>query len=76
MAVETVPEIPRKTWVLPGDTVSRGQHLIAEVRGIVSLMASASESDLQPEPEAIAMASFTVNRLLEELGKIIDTRED
>lgn len=75
MAVETVPEIPRKTWLLPADAVTRGDQLIAEVRAIVNLMACAAESDLQPESDSMSMAGLAVNRLLEELKAIVETRE-
>lgn len=75
MAVQTVPEIPRKTWPLPADTVARGDQLIAEVRAIVNLMACAAESDLQPESDSMSMAGLAVNGLLEELRTIVDMRE-
>lgn len=75
MAVETVPEISRKTWVLPPDAVTRGEHIIHMVEGIVNVMACASESQLQPQSDSLPMAAFAVYELLQELKTIIDTRE-
>ena len=75
MAVETVPEIPRKTWILPADAVTRGGHIIAMVEGIVNVMGCASESELQPQSDALPMAASAVYELLQELKTIIDMRE-
>lgn len=74
MAVETVPEIPRKDFILPLESVDRGGYLVAGVRAIVNLMACADESGLQPYDGSVPMAAGVVCELLDELKTIIDKR--